>query len=608
MNKPLLTLLTLLIVGMGTLWASGTRDDYANSYFTIESLADNDTIKFLILSGVTPEQMTSMSYSTDGTEWTTTMVDSTDQRIIVVLNQGEKVYFKGLGRQTNSDDPYAWCLVRGTAEHVVYGNIMSLLYGDDFASQTALPEGTEFNFCGFFYNDRFLVSAENLVLTTTLTPACYYEMFMNCTKLVSAPALPATTLTENCYVFMFDNCSALTEAPELPATTLATFCYYGMFRHCLSLTEAPALPAATLAYRCYGNMFEDCSALVTAPALPANTLSDRCYSYMFYNCSSLTTAPELPVTTLAYGCYSDMFKGCTSLATPPELPATTLAPFCYQSMFNNCSSLTTAPSVLPATTLAPYCYQSMFNNCSSLTTAPSVLPATTVPVHGYSYMFMDCLSLTEAPKLPATELSERCYFAMFSGCNSLTEAPELPATTLEKSCYAWMFESCFLLTKAPELPAPVLVDSCYQYMFFYCTSLDEVTGLATDISATDCVENWTSFVGPSGTFYKAPEMEDWPLDSGSGIPLGWSVANYDGLDEQQAQVAVYPNPVTDKLHITGADIQSVRLFDPQGRLVRTEESDRADQLELDLQGYAKGVYTVSILSKGRTLTRKVVVK
>ena len=58
-NKPLLALLTFLIVGMGTLWASGTRDDYSNSYFTVESLADNDTIKFLIPSGITSEYMTS---------------------------------------------------------------------------------------------------------------------------------------------------------------------------------------------------------------------------------------------------------------------------------------------------------------------------------------------------------------------------------------------------------------------------------------------------------------------------------------------------------------------------------------------------------------------
>ena len=145
-------------------------------------------------------------------------------------------------------------------------------------------------------------------------------------------------------------------------------------------------------------------------------------------------------------------------------------------------------------------------------------------------------------------------------------------------------------------------------MFYGCTSLDEITCLATDISAKDCVDSWTLSVAPSGTFYKAPEMEGWSLDSDSGVPVGWTVADYDGLDEPQAPVAVYPNPVTDKLHITGADIQSVRLYDLQGRLVHTKECGPADQLQLDLQGYAKGIYTVSILSKGKRVTRKVVVE
>ena len=145
-------------------------------------------------------------------------------------------------------------------------------------------------------------------------------------------------------------------------------------------------------------------------------------------------------------------------------------------------------------------------------------------------------------------------------------------------------------------------------MFYYSPSIEEITCLATDISATDCVENWTLDVALTGTFYKAPGMEGWPLDSSSGIPTGWTVAEYDGLDESQAPVAVYPNPVTDKLHITGADLQSVRLFDPQGRLLRTEACGPADHLQLDLQGFAPGVYTVSILSKGKPLSRKVVVE
>ena len=169
-----------------------------------------------------------------------------------------------------------------------------------------------------------------------------------------------------------------------------------------------------------------------------------------------------------------------------------------------------------------------------------------------------------------------------------------------------MFENCSSLTEAPELPAPVLADSCYWGMFIGCTSLHEITCLATDISAVDCVQDWLNDVASSGVFYKNPEMEDWPLNSVSGIPEGWTVANYDGVEEQQDQVIVYPNPVVDKLHINGIDIQSVKVFDMQGRLVHSEDCGRADQVEVDFQGFTKGIYTVSVLSEGRSVNRQVV--
>jgi hypothetical protein len=195
---------------------------------------------------------------------------------------------------------------------------------------------------------------------------------------------------------------------------------------------------------------------------------------------------------------------------------------------------------------------------------------------------------------------------MFIGCISLTTASHLPATTLKRRCYYVMFDDCFSLAEAPELPAPVLADSCYMGMFYHCSSLHEVTCLATDISAAGCVYEWLGGVAPSGTFCKAPEMEDWPLNSDSGIPEGWAVDNYDGVNEQQGQVAVYPNPVKDKLHVAGTDIQSVKVFDAQGRLVHSERCGHDNQVEVDFQGYSKGIYSVSIQSEGSNVTKTIV--
>ena len=103
--------------------------------------------------------------------------------------------------------------IGGTAEFNVYGNIMSLIYGDDFVGETEFEDYA--NFVGFFMQTN-VVSAENLVL-------------------------PATTLTMGCYATMFNGCTSLVAAPELPATTLANYCYSGMFNGCTSLVAEPVV-------------------------------------------------------------------------------------------------------------------------------------------------------------------------------------------------------------------------------------------------------------------------------------------------------------------------------------------------------------------------------
>ena len=269
-------------------------------------------------------------------------------------------------------------------------------------------------------------------------------------------------------------------------------------------------------------LFYKCTNIVNVDSnfLPATTLADSCYNSMFGGCSILTTAPELPATTLANSCYRYMFSGCMKFVNAPKLPATTLADYCYSYMFNMCA-LTTAPE-LPATTLASYCYESMFNSCS-LKKAPK-LPATTLAYSCYDHMFMNNSWLTTAPKLPATTLAVGCYAYMFYGCGRLKTAPELPATTLANSCYSHMFYGCDILTTAPELPATTLANYCYTSMFERCTKLNYIKMLATNISASGCLDRWTYRVASTGTFVKNAAMTSLPTGT-SGIPSGWTVQN-----------------------------------------------------------------------------------
>ena len=227
--------------------------DFSTEPLTFNILSDG-TVNWTALGS----SAKTIDYKKNNGEWVS--ITSTTTGAKITVNSGDKLQFKGSNAQYASGSSKYNSFSDSTASFEVEGNIMSLIYGDNFKN--------------------------NLTISSTYT---FYGLFKNCTGLTSAKnlILPSTTLANYCYDSMFNGCTSLTTAPELPATALANSCYSGMFRGCTSLT--------------------------TAPALPATTLANYCYSSMFYGCTSLTTAPELPATTLAMGCYYQMFQGCTKL-------------------------------------------------------------------------------------------------------------------------------------------------------------------------------------------------------------------------------------------------------------------------------------------------------
>ena len=499
-----------LIASYGGFSATGNVTVYQEAVdFSMEPLTFNilsaGTINWRA-SNTAPTK--TINYKLNDGEWKSIKSNTGSSAPKINVAEGDKIQFRGNNTQYATGYSAYNSFSGSTASFEVEGNIMSLIYGDNFKNKLTIS--SDYAFAGLFQECVNLISAENLILpATTLASSCYSQMFGNCTSLTTAPQLPATKLANGCYGAMFMYCTSLATVPELPATTLATQCYYGMFYGCTSLTTAPELPATTLANNCYSYMFESCTSLTTAPELPAITLTTSCYSHMFQGCTSLTAAPALPATTLRSNCYSYMFYGCTSLKTAPELPATALANSCYSYMFSG-------TNVLP--------------DCSNIDFASS----TVVASGGLRGLFAGT-KVTDndlerlLPKndngryyLPVTTLRSNCYDSMFSNCKSLTTAPELPATTLAEACYQSMFARCTSLTTAPELPATKLAGWCYSYMFRDCTSLNYIKCLATDISAYNCTGGWVSNVASTGTFVKAPNMSGWNRGE-NGIPTGWAV-------------------------------------------------------------------------------------
>ena len=387
--------------------AENTNYQYQYLTFEIQS-SNNQNIALAFSDGSNSSTPLSISYRKNGGDWNTGYFGS----VSIPVDSGDIVEFKG------NNSAYAWNAYSGYTTYFVrnrfftdaacniYGNIMSLVYGDNFIGKTGIAERA---FAGLFYGFG-IRSAEHLVLpSTTLAEYCYQEMFSGCYRLTTAPELPATTLADYCYEEMFEAC-AIQTAPSLPATTLADYCYRGMFFNCGSLVNAPSLTATTLGQGCYKSMFAGCTSLISAPALPATTLENMCYERMFEGCISLVNAPVLPATTLGQYCYYYMFKGCTSLVNAPDLPAITLVYRCYAYMFEGCTSLQTAPA-LSATTLYAFCYAGMFKGCTSLQTAP---------------------------ELPVVTLADYCYYDMFSGCTALNYVKCLAETFKTASTSGWL--------------------------------------------------------------------------------------------------------------------------------------------------------------------------
>lgn len=159
-----------------------------------------------------------LEYSTDGSTWT----DCSAGVTVNLDNIGDKVAFRGANASFSRHNAKIFTF---TGEWYIYGNIMSLLESANFATATELKA-----------NDVF---------------AC---LFIDQTALYNHPTnelmLPATTLTKACYDNMFYGCTNLTKAPDLPATTLTGWCYTGMFKDCTNLNSIKCLATDISASEC----------------------------------------------------------------------------------------------------------------------------------------------------------------------------------------------------------------------------------------------------------------------------------------------------------------------------------------------------------------------
>ena len=454
------------------------------------------------------------------------------------LSAGQQLVLKGL------NSSYEGVSINSTGDFYVYGNIMSLVNGDDYAT---LPELAAANaFKQLFKNNTHVKShpEKELILSApTLTEGCYQEMFSGCTGINNivclATDITATDATTNwlsgvaatgtftkpstvtawsenspsgiptgwtaksiTYVPpTFDaQGSPLTLETTEDATTIRvtnplrlSIKYSTDGGNTSMTTNANPITISGLAAGTKVQFWGNNAAYATSTSTNNSTvISADKEVYAYGNVMSLVDATNFATNVTLTGDYAfaNLFNYTDNnlVKSHPKkellLPATTLTPYCYYQMFRFCKAMTTAPA-LPATALAARCYANMFWGCTTLTAAPE-LPATELSSYCYSGMFGFCNALITAPALPATTLPVYCYQAMFRHCTSLKTAPALPATIMASRCYEFMFYDCTSLETAPALPATTMADYCYNSMFYNCSSLTAAPALPAKTLSIYC--------------------------------------------------------------------------------------------------------------------------
>ena len=247
--------------------ASTECGDYSYDYLTFVAETDNVTI------GLYKASSNVFQYSLDyGSTWSNLSNNSTTPSI----NSGDTILFKASSLSVATETGIG--ILRPSASASVEGNVMSLIYGDNFTGQTAIPNN--FQLRRLFSAATNITSAENLVIpATTLKKQCYSQMFQGCTNLTKTPkTIGSSAMTwsgDYAMSDMFHNCTSLTTVPSdlLPALNLGSQCYWYMFAGCTSLTASPTLLATVGATQCYNGMFSGCTSLNSVTCLLSSATS-----------------------------------------------------------------------------------------------------------------------------------------------------------------------------------------------------------------------------------------------------------------------------------------------------------------------------------------------
>lgn len=134
-----------------------------------------------------------LEYSRNGGNWLS--VPAKNQ---ITIRSGDRISFRGT-ESTKGTSSGKYMQINCNADCYIYGNVMSLLSKDNYATMKELPYSNTFQ--NLFKDNTHITHADgkDLVLpATTLKKQCYYQMFYGCNKLNYIKCLATDISASNC--------------------------------------------------------------------------------------------------------------------------------------------------------------------------------------------------------------------------------------------------------------------------------------------------------------------------------------------------------------------------------------------------------------------------
>lgn len=427
-------------------------------------------------------------------------------------------------------------------------------------------------------------------INCTLMGSYNNSVFSGCDSLKTIIIGDSVTTIPN---HAFSNCKSLT---SIIIPTSVTNIGGSAFNNCSSL-KSIVIPNSISEIK--GNTFSNCISLEFID-IPSSV--NIIYFKAFSNCSSLSSITIPPFITIIG---SLAFENCTSLDTV------------YYNAFNcvnmgndnnevfkNCNNLNTIIINDSVKNIPSYAFSECLN-LSSITFPLSI-------INIGDYILKNCnglLSITNKTDYPPT-ISPNSFYSInkdipvYVPCNSIQNyqldtiwdeftnyigysftPTNLNLQLIDSSIhFSWAGNSDMYIVyrngdSITSVINPSYIDTNIQYNETYCYKIKSITG--------DCESDFSDIVCKS----------------------------YVGLDDikkDNITTKLYPNPSDGKakLDVEGLNTEAdVLVYDMIGRVVQKHRLNKGkNHLEIDLSGYAKGVYSVRIVNESVNQTLKLIVQ